>query len=149
MQQQNSTSSFNFQSDPRKTKFLDLFPSQYRSRVANEFCKAVRDDCKSPYDIVTRVLCETKRLKETTIYKTIRENLEAALEFTQSRIEWEALPKETKSRIKRARGSFHRDQYLTAQPPTEKQIKDLRVLGYKQEVKSKWEAMQLIEKLMK
>lgn len=64
-------------------------------------------------------------------------------------LEREQLPLERRKQIKEQSAAQYREQYLKSQPATDKQISYLRALGCKEEVRSKWEAMQLIDKLMK
>ena len=138
---------YNLPSATAKDKFLDLFPPKRRSQVTNEFCCAVRAGYVDPYSIVTSVLCALTRKRDHELYDAIRANYEAGLEFAEYILAWEKLPAEVKRKIKEERASVHREEYLRTQPPTDKQLKYLKVLGYKREVKSKWEAMTLIDKL--
>jgi hypothetical protein len=137
---------FDSQSDTRKG-FLDLFPIPRRSTITNRFCFAVRDGHADSHYIVMHVVFESRRLRDADAVRMIQENPASAHEFADYVLEWEQLPRETKKQIKQHRSALHREEYLKAQPATEKQLNYLKKLGHRKEVKSKWEAMQLIDAL--
>lgn len=135
---------------PKQGKsFPDLFPAQRRSAIANRFCYAVRAGCDNPFTIVTQALCESRRHRDNETVAIIRANLDAAYEFAAYILERERLPRERRKQIKEQSAALYREEYLKRQGATERQIDYLRALGCKEEVRSKWEAMQLIEKMTK
>jgi hypothetical protein len=127
--------------------FLDLFPINHRGTITNRFCFALRDGYMDSHSIVRHVVFESRRLRDSDAIRMIQENPAAAHEFADYALEWEQLPRETKKQIKQKRSALHRKEYLKAQPATEKQLNYLKQLGHCKEVKSKWEAMQLIDAL--
>lgn len=127
---------FDSQSDPRK-RFLDLFPTYHRSTIANRFYYAVRNGCIDIAAVVVCVVGESRRLRDDGAVRIIQENPAAAHEFADYAIEWEQLPHQVKHKIKQQKSEIHKEEYLRTQPPTDKQIKYLKALGYSKEVKSK------------
>ncbi len=70
-----------------------------------------------------------------------------AAAFAEWALEWESLPAEERAKRKRHRSEEHRQQWLDAQPPTEKQVRYCRMLGYQGAIESKRHASEIIDRL--
>lgn len=147
----NSLSQPDNNANPQR-EFLNLFPANRRGWVSNVFCLAVRRGCSTPEKVVnvaiSRVEHDLKIYREPRhfeLFNALVAYRELALEFAKYIIYWENLPPDVKRQKKFARAEFYKGEYLSNQPPTEKQIKYLKSLGYDGKVKSKWEAMKLID----
>jgi hypothetical protein len=148
-------------------EFLNLFAVNRRSLIANTFCKAVRAGATDPAQIISSVKAEARkrlpaprqagiagqhthedpRFVSLLFYLTVEPAL--ALSYAVYILKREAAPAPEKEKFKTARSYYYRSEYLLNQPPTEKQLKFLLALGCKEEVTSKWEASQLIDRLRK
>ncbi len=146
--------------DPRR-QLLDYFPRHQRSTVANIFLGAVRAGATTVPDVLQRVeRAFLGRLDAGQRYRDVlaQQQARAALDILAAHphraadlaawcLEWEALPREERERLKAQRGDEHRRQWLEEQPATPKQRDYLRALGYTGEIRSKAHASQLIDEL--
>ncbi len=133
-------------------KFLEHFKANNRGPVMNLFLFAARNGCRTPEEILLYVqerAGEYAGGQYSVLPQLVRENPEQALALARYALTWETLPDNVKTGIKDARAKEYRAEYMKKQPPTEKQLKYLRSLGYGEEVLNRWEAAQLIERLKK
>lgn len=70
-----------------------------------------------------------------------------ALLLAGEALAWESLPGHERTAIKDARADHYRREWMEAQPPSEKQLAFLKVLGYLGPVQSKQHAGELIDQL--
>ena len=94
------------------------------------------------------------RHRDTSRAAAARAALDAMVEhpdelaaFIRHCVAWEALPRGKRAAVKQARGHEYRQQWLAAQPATERQIAFCRALGYTGPIESKQHASEIIDKL--
>jgi len=71
-----------------------------------------------------------------------------ALQLAEEALAWGQLPRAERERRKAARGEAYRRQYLSALPPTDKQLRFLRSLGHDGPVENRLHASELIDELL-
>ena len=135
---------------------LDSFAERERSLVANIFCHAARAGAQTPAAVLAAVRSDVEHRIRSAPYQRdqmvrLRNLLDTddAQAFARWVLTWEALSFAEKDRIKQQRGAEHRQRWMATQPPTERQVKYLRVLGYQGEVESKAQASELIDRLLR
>ena len=136
--------------------FLNHFEPRQRGHIANLFLDPVRRGMTEPCHIVSAVrhdlLAEAIRRKRwgkldaaqwrEQIVTEIDVYFDEALDYARWAVWWESLSVQEKRRVKA-------EKWMSTQPPTEKQTKYLRALGYHGEIESKLHASELIDKLLK
>ncbi|RIH88845.1 hypothetical protein [Calidithermus roseus] len=135
--------------------FLSYFPPEYRSTAANCLLTAVRQGCADPNQVVGYAL-ETARRRMRwgseafhTLVWLAEFDPEALLAGARWALWWESLPFAERQRIKRERSEEAVTRWMETQPPTEKQLSYLRVLGYTDEVANRLEASRLVDGYLK
>jgi len=139
--------------------FIELFGSR-SAPIASRFYNVYRDEHPAaPEDLVRGVMKDAKRryYDRWASEKTKAENLDLArrlksdrdeaVKFAQYVIWRENLTPEEHARLKAIQAEEGRRAWMETQPPTEKQINYLRLLGYEGEVESRGHASQLIDEL--
>jgi hypothetical protein len=126
-------------SDPRA--WLEHFPANRRSTIANWFHYAVRGGATTPNAVVHQVQQTVQHrlqwardaVAETHLH-TVREALQTeragALAYAASVIAYEQLPYDARQRVKAARATSYLQEAMRGKPVTEKQTVLLRLLGY-------------------
>jgi len=139
-----------------KRDFLNHFEPRQRGHIANLFLHPVRRGMTEPCQIVSAVrhdlLAEAIRRKRwgkldaaqwrEQIVTEIDASPDEAVDYAKWAVWWESLSAQEKRRMKA-------EKWMAQQPATEKQTKYLRSLGYRGEIKSKLQASELIDKLLK
>jgi hypothetical protein len=144
--------------DDERRRFLTLVPDDLGGWLTNIVLGEVRQGAHLPSDVregAIRTLRarlgawgkEDERVR--TMLGLLLRHRHAAERFAAWCIDYEELPPEEKQREKAARGEEHRRAWLDGQPPTEKQLRFLRSLGYRGPVTSKAHASSLIDGLLK
>lgn len=116
--------------------------------MANLFCYAVRSGCITPTSIIDHVK-QNANGRYAEVPEIIEQNLESATDFALYVLKWESLTFAEKRAVKEKKGAAYRNAYLSKQPPTEKQLRFLKSLGYKGPIESKLDAMRMIDQLLK
>lgn len=132
--------------------FLSYFPPEYRSTAANCLLEAVRQGCTTPQEVMDHALSAAYRRiygseAFTLLLLLAEEDPEALLAGARWALWWESLPFDERQRIKRERSEEALSRWMEEQPPTEKQLSYLRILGHTGEVANRLEASRLIERL--
>jgi len=136
--------------------FLARFESRQRSHIANLFLDPVRRGETEPHRIVSAVrhdllkqIVKCKRWgnletveRNEQMVKLIDAHFSEALDLARYYLWWESLSAEEQRRIKA-------EKWMAQQPATDKQTKSLRSLGYHGEIKSKLQASEWIDRLLK
>jgi len=142
--------------DTAKRRFLARFEPRQRGHIANIFLDPVRRGETEPHRVVSAVrhdlLAQAVRWKRWGNHDGIARNerivspfdtyFDEAVDSARWAIQWDRLSDPEKQRVKAER-------WMAEQPPTEKQVKYLRSLGYDGEVESKRKACELIDRLLK
>ena len=137
----------------RREHFLELFPPKDRSLVANRFLQIIRSGESDPIAVVwgvhNRITKSPYIIKrnEKILVKEILNNFNLATEYAEHLIEWENLPYEKREAIKNERSKKYKLLHMTKLPPTEKQIRYLRSMGFTGPVFDRAEASEKIDKL--
>jgi len=133
----------------KKKNFLNRLTSlSDRTKVSSKFYATARENTNlKPIDLfnlVTAKMLEANSplLPYLHIYK------QEAVDFAEYVLEKEQLPKDNRLAIKAYISEKYKDEYMRKDPPTEKQIKFIRELGHTGLVKNKFEASEIISKLM-
>jgi len=144
--------------DPRA--WLEHFPDARRSTIANWFHYAVRGGSRTPAAIVHQVQHTVQRRQqrvsdpaEKTYLHAVLEALQTeqsgALAYTQSVLDWEALPRAEREHQKQERGRHFQQQYMAQLPVTPQQQAFLQSLGHTGEPPAnRLEASRLIDRLL-
>src|SRR5262245_23946327 len=113
-------------------EFLNRFPQNARSLIANQFCRAVRSGCATVPVIIEAVLRDVRRRLRGRIdpeRQAIQDQLRFALQndeeagtFAQFILDREDLPADERHQLKRQGAGQYRDEWMSRQPPTEKQL---------------------------
>lgn len=132
--------------------FLSYFPPEYRSTAANCLLEAVRRGCTTPPEVVDHALSAAYRRiygsEAFTLLLLLAEvDPKALLAGARWALWWESLPFDERQRLKRERSEEAVTRWMEEQPPTEKQLSYLRILGHTGEVANRLEASRLIEQL--
>ena len=146
--------------DPRR-KILEHLPERERSLFANQVHFAIRAGAATAEAVAARV--EREYLHREAQHEKYRDTIRAeqarralsvlvgcpgeVAEFIRWAFEYEALPREERERLKAGRGEQHRRTNLDRQPPTDKQIRLCRALGYAGAIESKAHASEIIDRL--
>ncbi len=137
--------------------FLDLFPANRRSHVANLFLDPVRRGIATPTQVYGAVYAELRRRLEgprwhgyddtndRLIFDTLRGNYDAAVAYAGWCVAYEQLPPEEKKRRKQASTAEGIGLWQEQQPPTEKQIAYIRALGYTGPIENRRHASSVID----
>src|SRR5262249_9667071 len=137
-------------------------PPQQRGPLMNYFLSPVRAGVKNPAQIVqtvlTRMRSDLQRRRQwhsAAELEPLRQALLAviahpseALQLAGEALDWEQLPRAERERRKAVRGEVYRRQYLSALPPTDKQLRFLRSLGHDGPVENRLHASALIDELL-
>ena len=142
-----------------KNAFISLFGSR-TGPIASRFYNVYRDEHpETPEDLVRGVMKDAKRRYQSpwaseqrkaenlTLAHKLREARDEAVKFARYVIWRENLSPEEHARLKAIQAEEGRRAWMETQPPTEKQINYLRLLGYEGEVESRGHASQLIDEL--
>lgn len=148
---------------PRGRAFLDHFPTEERSLVANVFLAQVRRGACTVRSVLDGVQADCHERQHTgfqwhdddrvrkadrflTVLFTHDEDARA---FAAYQIWWESLPRAVRDKLKNVRGGLHQEQYLKSVAPTEKQLAYLASLRYGGEPPaSRYEASALIDRFL-
>ena len=144
--------------DDERRAFLTVVPETARSWLTNILLREVRRGVHPPAAIIDNAIAtlrerlggwgrEDERVRAMLLL-LLRHRADAE-RFAAWCVDWEALSQPEKARQQAARGEEHRRAWLDGQPPTEKQRRFLRSLGYRGEVTSKAHASSLIDGLLK
>jgi hypothetical protein len=137
--------------------FLDRFPANRRSHVANIFLREVRAGNHSPQSICIAVFAALRRgilyatghgwdtERDQFILDTLLAHGAAARAYAGWCIEYEQLPPEEKKRRKQASTAEGIGLWQEQQQPTEKQINYLRHVGYTGPINNRRHASSLID----
>lgn len=123
-----------------KEDFLAQWPQNKRATIMNQFLRVIREDGADKPDRLLRWLhtATSKRLDSPYCQGEDREAqlklLDACMsddgwQMAEYCLWWESLSREEKTKIKQRRGTDYAKQAMSAQPPTEKQLKYLATLG--------------------
>src|SRR5712691_9319554 len=126
-------------SDPRA--WLEHFPANRRSALANWFHYAVRGGSRTPAAVVHQVQQTVQRRLQWASAHTVDAHLCAVLEvlqtdragavaYAESVLSYEQLPDEARQRVKAERATPYLQEAMRGKPVTEKQTALLRRLGY-------------------
>lgn len=136
--------------------FLELWPTERRSVIVNQFCFAVRNGAKDVDAILKWVGIDAqKRFAEDgngTDRGEAQGLLLLAIDTDEARkfaefIQWrESLPYSEKQKLKAESGQDYRLAWMQKNPPTEKQLKYLEALACHVIPANRLEASELIEK---
>jgi hypothetical protein len=132
------------QADPRPTTaraWLEQWPPERRSTVANYFYYAARSGYTSPTAVVQAVAAEVqKRLQWTTdqprrqwlheVLHATRNDPDAAHAYAETVLAWEQLPYAERQQQKAARAAPFLEEAMRGKPTTSKQLGLLQSLGY-------------------
>ena len=129
----------NSASDPRA--WLEHFPASRRSGIATLFHYAVRAGHTTPAAVIHPVRHALQRRQQwpsapteeahlRAVLETLQTDRAGALAYAESVIAWEHLPYAERERQKQERAQHFRQQYMAAQPVTDKQLRCLQSLGY-------------------
>lgn len=137
------------------SSFLESFPAERRSLIANQFHGAVREGASTVGDVIRgvkgdairRMMFPANRERWNTQRQLISllESEEARV-YAQEVLDRESLPPEEKQRIKADRSDQYRREYLRAQSPTERQLCFLKSLGCEVMPANRLEASELIDR---
>jgi hypothetical protein len=137
--------------------WLDQFPADRRSTVANWFHFAVREGARTPAAVVIAVQ-ETVRRRLTgesdparrahlaTVAHALQQD--GALAYAAEVITYEQLPYAERQRVKAERGKPYMVEAMRGKPPTEKQLALLRSKGVSSMPEDRAEASQMIDRLL-
>ena len=135
--------------------FLAQFAPLRRSLISNQFCFAVRGGCSNVGSILRWVREDAyRRLRQRHIDLEVREALHTliasldtpeAANFARLVLEREQLPLSEREKLKAQRSEKYAREWMTTQPPTEKQIQFLCALGCRATPNNKLEASNWIE----
>lgn len=137
--------------------FLDLFPANQRSTVANLFLRPVREGTTDAILVFAAVYAELRERierprsyayddsRDRFILDTLRANYDAATAYARWCVAYEQLSPEDKQRRKQASTAEGIGLWQEQQPPTDKQVAYLHTLGYTGPVESRRHASSLIE----
>jgi hypothetical protein len=131
--------------DPRR--FLEHFPGDKRSAIANWFHYAVRHGAQTPRAVCSAVWQTIQRRLEWAstpenrqflqgCLDTLRADQAGTLAYAQSVLAYEALPYEQRQRVKAQRSLQYLSEGMRGKPATEAQHWRLRQLGYEGELPS-------------
>ena len=133
--------------DPKQV-FLEHFPANRRSHIANLFLGIIRNGENDPVAVVYGVIAKARQERSwrsrsaygrddipkwDAIIEEIQWNHDEAIACAQSYIDWEMLPIEKRDAIKAERSSVYRAQYMSQLPPTDKQISYLLSMGVRRD----------------
>lgn len=134
--------------------YLEQFDVNYRGAIGDKFCRAVRDgndDPKAVLDWINGNLAGNTNPVWQQVASTTNCHSEGAWEFAMHILYREALSYEERLVLKKARDHNHAlfaaNYAMSQQPPTEKQLAYLKVLGCKRVPVNKLEASDLINEL--
>ena len=144
-------------------RFLERFEPRQRSYIANLFLHQVRRGVTDPQRVYSGVRFDVSRQanrarlygriltvdRNGAILNALDEYRDEAIDYAKWAIEWDNLPDDEKQSIKRERSEVFIRERMAEQPPTDKQIKYLRSLGWQGEIESKLFASQKIDELLK
>lgn len=130
---------YDHDADPRA--WLEHFPALCRSVIANWFHFSVRAGHCTPALVVHQVQQTVQRRLQWvsapaadahlwTVLAALQTDRSGALAYAEAVITWERLPYDERQRQKQERGQHFRQQYMAAQPVTDKQLRCLQSLGY-------------------
>ena len=148
--------------DDRK-RFLEYFELRERSLVSNLILYQIRDGVSDATQVLRGVRTglhkQTARYRQYNQQNFVRRNQKIlntlsvhpddALALVEWAFWWERLSPEEKQAIRQEASETYRRQHMDSQPPTERQIKYLRSLGWPGEIESKLDASEKIDKLLK
>lgn len=150
--------------DSGSRDFLERFPEYERSLVANLFLRAVRAGAATQIAVlqaldeaITERLQMAQRYGDAASAAKMRRFQLATIEhwpeaeaYAQWAIWWEAQPREIRNRWKELRGDRKRQEWMTAQLPTDRQISYIRKLGWNGDApQTRRAASELIDVLIK
>lgn len=121
--------------------WLEQWQVARRSLISNLFHNAVRAGASTSALIITAVQAELRwrsarppldATDETlhAVLKSLQTAPQEAYPYAEGVIAWERLPYTERERQKQARGRHFQQQYMAAQPVTDKQLRYLQLLGY-------------------
>jgi hypothetical protein len=91
---------------------------------------------------------ETRRVRLQHYYDVMCEYKELALGFAEWAVWWETLSPKQKEQIRRPQSDQYRAEWMSKQPPTDKQLALLERYGYQGEVPDRQRASDLIDELI-
>lgn len=123
-------------------QFLDHFEQRDRSLIANLFLEGIRAGRKSAPVVVAYVFAragermrgqyadahEVERM--TLLQQMLSAPTSGATDYAQYCIDWEALPRSEREKIKQGRSQQYAAAAMQDKPATEKQLGYLSALGY-------------------
>lgn len=143
-------------------RFLERFETNRRGFISNIFLRVTRQGVTNPNVIVSTVrrnlVDQSKRAtywnpdsntiqRNDAILDVLNTHHEEAVDFAKWAVEWESLSDSERQAIKAERGAYYKRQHMDSQPPTDKQVRYVRALGYDGTIESKLHASELIDKL--
>lgn len=143
-----------------KEDYLAQWPVSKRSLIMNQFLRVIREDGADAPDRLLRWLTTAvhKRLASPYITAEDREvqqrlldslTTENAWAMAQYCLQWESLTTDEKDAIRKPNIFEYANRAMAAQPPTDKQLKYLKALGCEEIPKTKAEASEWIDALVK
>lgn len=130
-----------------RDRFLSHFPPERRGYAGNLLLFPVRRGCTDPHQVVGYALesAHHRPWNEACLrlLELQEEDPEALLAGARWALWWEGLPLAERLRLRAHRAEAWRE----SAPPTERQVRYLRTLGYRGEVGSRAEASRLIDRL--
>jgi len=131
-----------------KKVFLQRLPRESEIAIFSGTCHRIaRKDKNLKPDPLLNLATSQLTDKHPVIIHCIESYRREALDFASYVLDKVNLPLEVQQRIKKLQGEKHRREYMEKDPPTEKQIKFLRELGYEGTVQNKLEASEMISKV--
>ncbi|MGI9065899.1 MAG: hypothetical protein ACR2HX_05770 [Pyrinomonadaceae bacterium] len=142
-------------SDSAKTSyFLERFPLERRSSIANRFFKAAREGGATTIDLVIQqvkadaisrmLFADRQSWNLEREFLTLLEGEEVRV-YVREVLGREALPPGVKLQLKAERSEQFRREYMKAQEPTERQVRFLKTLGCQTVPLNRLQASELIE----
>ena len=120
--------------------WLDQFPANKRSGVANWFHHAVREGALTPHAVLTAVRVLLHRRLQwrpdahySAVLATLQHDQAGALAYAQYVLAYEALPSAERQRVKASRALAYLKTTMRGKPVTDAQRWKLGSLGYRGE----------------
>lgn len=129
--------------------FLDLFPHERRSGIANMFYRAVRGGFQDCGEIIKQVLIQAvEHHNYQDLVTVVRGYPEQAQKYAEYVLKWEKLPPDIKKQIKQTRAEQYRKHYMSSKEPTRPQLDCLARNGIDtRNITTRLQASELISQL--
>lgn len=110
--------------------FLDEFPREKKSTVANKFLFTVRSGIKDPRIVVDATRRRLSPQFDGWLIDKMDFNPSGALSFAAWAVAYEAQPYEERQVQKETKAEQYREEFMKTKPPSERQLAYLKALGY-------------------